>query len=156
MEQLNELAVGDEHGSIVIRPASIHDIPELISIGSEMLEDEMPDVTHAPDYMQRYFASFIEGQNTLALVLETGGTVTGFIMAMVVPSALSGELVGMKSSWVMKHKGQGMGLMHAAETWAASRGAKKWFASLPGEIPRKVMERMGYKLIEINYRKVLA
>jgi N-acetylglutamate synthase-like GNAT family acetyltransferase len=156
MEQRNGLALGGGNGGIVIRPASIQDIPEMISIGSKMLDEEMPFVTHNADYLRRYFVSFIEGQNKLALVLEIDGTVNGFLMATVVPSALSGELVGMKCSWVMKHRGQGMALMRAAETWAASKGAKKWFAALPGEIPRKVMERMGYKSIEINYQKVLA
>jgi GNAT superfamily N-acetyltransferase len=156
MEQRNELAVDGGNGRIAIRPANIGDIPEMISIGREMLDDEMPFITHNPDYMQRYFASFIDGENMLALVLEIEGTVAGFLMAMVFPSALSGELVGMKSSWVMRHRGQGMDLMRAAETWAASKGAKKLLASLPGEVPRKVMERMGYKSIEINYLKDLA
>jgi hypothetical protein len=156
MEQRNGLPVSSGNGGIVIRSASMYDIPEIISIGRKLLEEEMPFVTHTTEYMQRYVIAFIEGQNRLALVLEVEGMVTGFILASVGPSALSGELVGTKHSWVMKHKGQGMALMRAAETWAASKGAKKWLATLPGEIPRKVMERMGYKSIEINYQKDLA
>src|SRR5262249_41948409 len=124
--------------------------------GRKMLENEMPEITHTTDYLQSYVAMFFEGEHRIAIVLEIEGTVTGFIFASIFPSPFSGELLGIKNSWVMKHKGQGMILMRAAEAWAASKGAKKWIASLPGEIPRKVMERMGYTSLEINYQKVLA
>jgi N-acetylglutamate synthase-like GNAT family acetyltransferase len=156
MERRNGLAEGVGNAGAVIRPANIQDMPEIISIGRKMLENEMPDIKHTADYLRSYVAAFMEVENRLALVLEIEGTVTGFILASIFPSPLSGELVGVKNSWVMKHKGQGMILIRAAEAWAAAKGAKTWIASLPGETSRKVMERMGYKMLEINYEKPLA
>jgi hypothetical protein len=155
MERRNELAEGAANSGIVIRPATIKDMPEIISIGRKMLENEMPYIAHKTDCLWSYVATFMDAENRLALVLEIEGTITGFILATVFQSPLSGELFGVKNSWVMKHKRHGMLLMRAAETWGASRGAKKWIASLPGEASRKVMERMGYKLLEVNYQKDL-
>jgi GNAT superfamily N-acetyltransferase len=140
-----------------VRRATVEDVVEMVSIGAAILRGEMS--AHAivtdPNKMADYVAKFIGPDHAAAFVFEQNGAIVGFILAFVCESELGHEIVGKKCTWLMKHKGHGAALMRAAEAWAASQGAVKWFATLPDPMPRPVMARLGYKPIETVYEKVL-
>ncbi len=140
----------------MIRPATIRDIPEMVSICDHLLNEgdlAYMGVHNTRGALAQYVASFIGPDNACALVYEQGGAVAGFIFAHAVPSQFGGELVARKASWVMKHKGHGAALLRAAEAWAASKGAKKWFVSLPDPMPRPIMAKLGFRAMETLYEK---
>jgi GNAT superfamily N-acetyltransferase len=140
-----------------VRRATVEDVPEMVSIGAAILRGEMAAhaVVSDPNKMTDYVAKFVGPDNAVAFVFEQDGAILGFILAFVAESELGHETVGKKCSWLMKHKGHGAALMRAAEAWAASKGAAKWYATLPDPMPRPVMKKLGYKPIETVYEKVL-
>ena len=143
----------------MIRPATMQDVPALVAMGQQFAQTEMyRDVLREnPEQMAILAGNLIDHENGAILVLERGGTLVGMIGILCTVHFLSGELCAGEVFWWVTpgHRGDGVRLLKAAESWAMVRGAKTLQMIAPTERVGQFYDRMGFTRIEMSYQKEL-
>ena len=143
----------------MIRPATHEDVPALVVMGQQFAQTEMyRDVLHEnPEQMAIVAGNLIDHEYGEILVLERDGMLVGMIGILCTVHFLSGELCAGEVFWWVTpgHRGDGVRLLKAAESWAVVRGAKKLQMIAPTERVGQFYDRMGFTRIEMSYQKEL-
>jgi GNAT superfamily N-acetyltransferase len=143
----------------VIRPATHEDVPALVVMGQQFAQTEMyRDVLHEnPEQMAIVAGNLIDHESGAILVLERDGILVGMIGILCTVHFLSGELCAGEVFWWVTpgHRGDGVRLLKAAESWAMVRGAKTLQMIAPTERVGQFYDRMGFTRIETGYQKAL-
>ena len=136
------------------------DTPALVAMGQQFLQTEMyrDVIQQNPAQMAIVVENLIEHEGGAILVLERDGILVGMIGIICTVHFLSGELCAGEVFWWVTpgHRGDGVRLLKAAESWAVVRGAKKLQMIAPTERVGQFYERMGFTRIEIAYQKELS
>ena len=143
----------------VIRPATHEDVPALVVMGQQFAQTEMyRDVLQEnPEQMAIVAGNLIDHESGAILVLERDGILVGMIGILCTVHFLSGELCAGEVFWWVTpgHRGDGVRLLKAAESWAMVRGAKTLQMIAPTERVGRFYDRMGFTRIETGYQKAL-
>jgi len=138
----------------------MEDTPALVAMGQQFLQTEMyrDVIQQNPAQMAIVVENLIEHEGAAILVLERDGILVGMIGIICTVHFLSGELCAGEVFWWVTpgHRGDGVRLLKAAESWAMVRGAKKLQMIAPTERVGQFYERMGFTRIEIAYQKELS
>lgn len=144
----------------MIRPAVPSDVPRIVEMGSHFRdESEYAELlTDNPAQREAMAVRLIEGADSIVLVSEDGGRLTGMIGLLLYAHHLSAELICGEVFWWVEPEARGAGikLLRAAEKWAAVNEAKKLQMIAPNSRVGRLYERFGYQLIELNYQKQVA
>jgi GNAT superfamily N-acetyltransferase len=144
----------------VIRPATMEDVPALVAMGRQFAQTEMyRDVLREnPEQMAIVAGNLIGHESGAILVLERDGMLVGMIGILCTVHFLSGELCAGEVFWWVTpgHRGDGVRLLKAAESWAMVRGAKTLQMIAPTERVGQFYDRMGFTRIEMSYQKELS
>jgi GNAT superfamily N-acetyltransferase len=105
-----------------------------------------------------FAASLVDDPSRICFVLRDGPKIAGCIAMALAVNHYSGELHAQKLGWYVEpsHAGHGLKLLRAAERWAAARGASSLLASSPAKRLSRVLSGLGYKPMEMIYRKELS
>jgi len=111
------------------------------------------------DHSVASYTSFIKNGIGAMLLLKHAGTIIGGLGCLKYPDLHSGKLTAVETFWFVTpdHRGRGLMLLDAFESWGKRHGCKKlamvhMVDSYPG-ILEKLYIRKGYKLIEKHYVK---
>jgi GNAT superfamily N-acetyltransferase len=141
----------------MIRTATEHDMERLIEMGERFIaETPYRDLTSAKP--ERMMETLIQTMTTgVVLVSEAQGAITGMIGVVAYDHPYSGELTGFDAFWWVEpeHRGHGVRLMRAAETWARDQGAVKMQMVAPSPRVELLYQRLGYTAIETAYQRSL-
>jgi len=137
----------------------MEDVPALVAMGRQFAQTEMyRDVLHEnPEQITVVMENIIEHEGGAILVLEQGDALIGMIGMLCTVHFLSGELCAGEVFWWVTpgHRGDGVRLLKAAESWAMVRGAKTLQMIAPTERVGQFYDRMGFTRIETGYQKAL-
>lgn len=147
----------------MIRLATLHDIPKLKEMVVRFVLEEMPDPPEPdPDIIEDTLLMLIHQQdkNSMALVSDRGGEVTGFILGTTVPSSFSKHLYAVELGYYVlpeyRKSKDWKELIKTYEEWAKKiAGADYASVSLLDERVGKLYQRLGYKVTEVTYKKEL-
>ena len=143
----------------MIRPATMQDVPALVAMGQQFAQTEMyRDVLREnPEQMAILAGNLIDHENGAILVIERDDMLVGMIGILCTVHFLSGELCAGEVFWWVTpgHRGDGVRLLKAAESWAMVRGAKTLQMIAPTERVGQFYDRMGFTRIEMSYQKEL-
>jgi GNAT superfamily N-acetyltransferase len=146
----------------VIRAGTTDDIPEIIRMAEQFWQNtEFREEVYDP-YMVEAMSQACIGQGLMA-VLDSDG-VHGFACGIAGPLLASGDvLAGTEMAWWVDESHRtgrnGIELLRALEKMAKAAGVKYWTmifmeSSMPSMIER-IYKKMGYKLTETSYMRVL-
>jgi GNAT superfamily N-acetyltransferase len=128
-------------------------------MGQQFAQTEMyRDVLHEnPEQMAVVATNLIEHESATVLVLERAGVLVGMIGIVCTPHFLSGEMYAGEVFWWVTpgHRGDGVRLLRAAESWAIECGATRLQMIAPTERVGRFYDRMGFTRIETGYQKAL-
>ena len=143
----------------VIRPATMEDVPALVAMGRQFAQTEMyRDVLYEnPDQITIVMTNLIDCEAGTILVLESESVLVGMMGILHTPHFLSAEICASEIFWWVTpgHRGDGVRLLRAAESWAKECGATKLQMVAPNERVGRFYDRMGFKRIETSYQKAL-
>jgi GNAT superfamily N-acetyltransferase len=118
-----------------------------------------PSCVHAEgEAIGTFAASLVCDPARVCLVLRDGDTLGGCIALALTVNHYSGDLQAQKLGWYVEpaYAGHGLKLLRAAERWARARGAVCIIASSPAKRVSRVLTGLGYKPMEMIYRKDLS
>ena len=140
---------------MLIREATLADIPRCVAMGEAFLDELYPDLIHATtESLTQVCTDMIAQPHTVVFVSEQEGQVTGMIGLVVVPHFLSGERVAVELFWWMDHdvRGQGLKLLACGETWARAQGAIRLQVTAPALTDIGILYgRLGFRPVETAY-----
>ena len=143
----------------MIRPATHEDVPALVVMGQQFAQTEMyRDVLHEnPDQITVVMTNLIDCETGTILALESESVLVGMMGIIYTPHFLSAEIYASEIFWWVTpgHRGDGVRLLRAAESWAKERGATKLQMVAPNERVGRFYDRMGFTRIETSYQKSL-
>lgn len=138
----------------MVRQCSTHDLPDIIPIALQFAE--LANASLNVDLWLKNWTSFIEIGTGVIFVLESG---KGMLGGAKYPDINSGELVAVEFFWYVdpQHRGEGLSLLNAFETWAkTSRCKKVMMVHLVNSMPERLSalyRRRGYSAVETHYCK---
>lgn len=139
-----------------LRSARLADIPRIVELGKKFLHASAYDKhfsENAPQ-MQSLAERLLNGEGDI-IVSERNGVITGMLGFIVYPHHISGELVAGEVFWWVEPdaRGDGIKLMHQAESMAQYMGATKMQMIAPTAQVGSVYQRLGYEFIESAYQR---
>ena len=144
---------------MIIRKATIEDVPRLVEIGRHFL--------HASKYAQQIADNPEKATETLQAVVEKlgaiavleNGTVQGMFAFVVFPHYFSGETFATELVWWLepeaRQPGLGLKLWEYAEKLATEMGADRMQMGAPDDKVGRMYRMRGYKATEVCYEKRL-
>ena len=137
----------------------MEDVPALVAMGQQFAQTEMyRDVLREnPDQITVVMTNLIDCEAGTILTLENETTLVGMMGILCTPHFLSAEMCASEIFWWVTpgHRGDGVRLLRAAESWAKECGATKLQMVAPNERVGRFYDRMGFKRIETSYQKAL-
>lgn len=113
----------------MIRPATLDDVPTLVSLGA-MMAAESPRfrlLRYSPEKVRVLVENVLRGDSGFLWVAEAGGEITGLMLGVAVPHWCSDDLVVSELALYMvpKHRGStsALRLIRRFMAWAEDRGA---------------------------------
>lgn len=144
----------------MIRAATLEDVPALVAMGGEFLattpyRDRLADV---PDARAATMVSLIEQEQSTVFVVDKGDGPVGMLGMLLYRQPLSGEAIAGEVFWWVdpEHRGAGLALWRAGETWARAMGARKIQMIAPTEDVEQIYAARGYAPLERVYQRELA
>lgn len=141
-------------GHIVVREATIEDLPFLMDIGQKFFEaNEWPvELNFNPEFLEKTLIHLISDDNGVILRNDTG-----CIGGLLFPYYFTGDLTTQELFWWADK--DGLELLEAFERWSKNYGAKTvsmiTLAGLNPERVGKIYQRRGYTPVEHSYIKVI-
>lgn len=143
--------------TVKIRRARPEDLPQLVEMGGRFLNN--PDyagvIAFVPEKVDNLMRRLGAAEDSLLLVADDGGTLTGMIAFVVYDHPISGEKIGGEVFWWADKRGAGLKLLRAAEAWAISKGAAILQMIAPNERVGRLYEHFGYKQVEVMFQRRL-
>ena len=143
----------------VIRLATHADVPALVVMGQQFARTEMyrDSLYENPDQITVLMTSLIDHESGMILALESEGVLVGMMGIICTPHFLSAEMCASEIFWWVTpgHRGDGVRLLRAAESWAKECVATKLQMIAPTERVGRFYDRMGFTRIETGYQKAL-
>lgn len=145
----------------MIRELTVEDLsnPEIARRAREFyVEAKFPGVFNEEVFTSNW-TYFIENNVGALFALVKDGQIVGAIGGVIFPDTTSGDLRASEMFWFVgkEHRGGGIALMDAFESWAKERGARQiTMAFLQDSMPdvvKGIYERRGYRLFEAHYLK---
>ena len=144
----------------MIRTATLEDIPSLVDMGMRFAQSDAYRhiLRDNPAQIESMAHMLVTKDTCTMLVLEKDGHIEGMIGMICTPHFLSGDMFAGEICWWVNpdHRGDGIRLMKAAETWAKSRNALTIQMVAPNERVGRLYERLGYTQTETSYQKSCA
>jgi hypothetical protein len=151
----------------VIRPALSDDVPELVRMGCEFVDNSTYRMVmfSNPAQIASLMTSLIENDEGLLLVSETGDVeeprhLSGMLGMMVYEHPLSHERVANEVFWWVNPEDRGRSdsvrLLRQGEQWAKEQLASLVYAGAPNQKVGSVFERLGYMPLEVQYVKPIS
>ena len=143
----------------MIRPATIEDIPQIVSMGRAFLSSTpyREALVENIDQIAATSRFLIESDQGVIFVVDEQDGLSGMIGMLLFRHHFSGELVAGELVWWMdhEHRGTGVRLLKQAEQWAARNGAQRIQMIAPNEDVGRIYQRLGYAPIETAYQRTL-
>jgi GNAT superfamily N-acetyltransferase len=141
------------------RMATRRDIPRLVEMGQHFLDSTVYRglIGRNTSQMAATASMLIDSPDGCVVVAERSGVVVGMLGALVFTHHISGERVGGEVFWWVEpeHRGCGVRLLKASETWARARGAVRMQMIAPTPDVGALYQRMGYAAVETTYQRSL-
>jgi acetyltransferase (GNAT) family protein len=140
-----------------IRRAKGEDLPALVEMGRKFLsnEDYQGVIAFDGQHVENLMVRLGSSPDSILLVADDGGTLTGMIAFVVYPHPISLERVGGEVFWWADKPGSGLRLLRAAETWAEAQGATILQMIAPNARVGKLYERFKYRKVEELWQRRL-
>jgi GNAT superfamily N-acetyltransferase len=143
----------------LVRPATGADVPRIVEMGMRFAQMVYgarlrPD----PEALSALALRLMGMADSTLLVAEQDGAVVGMIGMMVYRHPMSAELVGTEVAWWIdpEHRGIGLRLLRAGETWARAQGAVTFQMIAPTPDVERLYERMGFERMETTFQRRLS
>ncbi|MDQ3170236.1 MAG: GNAT family N-acetyltransferase [Acidobacteriota bacterium] len=145
---------------MMMRKATSDDVPRLVEMGHRFLSSTSyaGAIADNPDQMAATASMLIEHPHGCVLVAENEAhALVGMLGAIVYAHHISGESVCGEVFWWVEpeHRGVGVRLLRAIETWATGKGALKMQMIAPTPDVCVLYERLGYAPVETAYQRTL-
>lgn len=143
----------------MIRTATHEDVPRIVELGCRFLTESgyAAHITPDPIQMAATMTWLLSDPARAIFLSEANGLVTGGIGAFVYTHPLSGKRTAVEVFWYVapEHRGQGIRLLHRAESWAKDAGAETLQMIAPTPEIEQLYVRRGYAKVETTYARGL-
>lgn len=141
----------------IIRRATAADTAALVALGLAFIRESSYAEHFEPDpaQLEKVVAYLLTHAECVMLVAEQDGAVIGMIGLAVIPHLYTGVPTAGELVYYVDplHRGIGVRLLHAAETWAKDAGAHAISMIAPTDVVGRFYTRLGYSFTESNYWK---
>lgn len=150
-----------ERPSIVIRRAELDDVPELVAMAADFIENGEYWGERKPfspvDFAHHLIALIRSPIAGFFVAEDDGGELAGTIVHIVTHDIFSGGSQALKLHWFVKPDRAGIGLRleRHARRWAAEQGAEGLSMSAVNADAAELLERLGYQRTEALYYKAI-
>lgn len=142
-----------------IRPAVLEDVPALVEMARRFLGSVYRGrLSDDPAFLEGLAHQLLTLPGRTILVAERGEGLIGMIGMMVYPHPMSGDAMASEVCWWVEpqHRGVGMRLLKAAETWARAAGATTLQMVAPNPEVERFYQRVGFAQVETVYQRSLS
>lgn len=138
-----------------IRRAKPEDVPQLVAMGERFLsnDDYRGVIAFEPGQVENLMVRLGSSPDSILLVAEESGALTGMIAMVVYPHPISLERIGGEVFWWADKPGVGLRLLRSAETWAIENGAQILQMIAPNERVGRIYGHSGYRKVEEMWQR---
>lgn len=141
-----------------IRLATVADLDALVAMSAHFIAAIYPtDMPFNPAQVRTLAAQLIGSPDSAIYLAEKAGLVVGMLALTAYAHPMSGERIATEVCWWVEpaHRGVGVRLFDAAQTWAREQGAVVFQMIAPSPEVARFYERMGLHFIETTYQQRL-
>ncbi len=143
----------------MIRPATHEDIPRLVEMGAQFIDDVYPAaIAFEAGTLASLAARLIDGLG-IVFVFESAGEVSGMMALIVVAHPMSGERIATEMAWWVDPAARGgsaaLRMLAEAERWSRAQGAQRLQMTAPSDKVCQFYEKIGFQRVEVAYSRTL-
>ena len=143
----------------MIRDATVADVPRLVNLGCAfMSESSYADhLSVNKQAMAKLFLMLVRAEHGRLIVDEHEGKIVGMIGVLATFHPHSDDQCLSELLWYVSpaHRGSGVRLLHAAEQWGRTVGARKFLVVSPNSKVSEFYRRCGFARLEEQFIKDL-
>lgn len=148
-----------EHPVAEISILTVDRLGEIARLGPQFFVEGSLPGKFVPEIFINNWRSLIQNEMGILFGIEKDRQIVGALGAVIFPDPNDGKLVATEMFWFVDkgHRGCGLGLLDAFESWAKTAGVDRTILVHLENLTPRALERVyrsrGYRPIEVHYLK---